>query len=65
MDNFNSVLTTFLGLELVSCIAVYAGSESPWISLKIMYGLKMNKSLTGFEWHVINDRIFSLGELSL
>ncbi len=28
MDYFNDVLTTFLGLERVSCIAVYAGSES-------------------------------------
>ncbi len=38
MENFNSVLTTFLGLEQVSCIAVYAGSETPWISLKIISG---------------------------
>ncbi len=28
MDYFNDVLTTFLGLEHVSCIAVYAGSEN-------------------------------------
>ncbi len=28
MDYFNDVLTNFLGLELVSCVAVYAGSES-------------------------------------
>ncbi len=28
MDYFNDVLTTFLGLELVDCIAVYAESDS-------------------------------------
>ncbi len=28
MDYFNDVLTIFLGLERVSCIAVYTGSES-------------------------------------
>ncbi len=27
MDYFNNVLTTFLGLECVSSVAVYAGSE--------------------------------------
>ncbi len=32
MDCFNDVLTTFLGLERVSCVAVYAGSESSRIS---------------------------------
>ncbi len=32
MDYFNNVLTTFLGLERVSCIGVYAGSESSRIS---------------------------------
>ncbi len=35
MNYFNDVLTTFLGLEHVSCVAVYAGSESSWISSKI------------------------------
>ncbi len=35
MDYFNDVLTTFLGLERFSCIAVYAGSESSRISSKI------------------------------
>ncbi len=35
MDYFNDVLTTFLGLELVSCVAVYGGSESSQISSKI------------------------------
>ncbi len=33
MDHFTDVLATSLGLELGSCIAVYAGSER--ISLKI------------------------------
>ncbi len=28
MDYFNDILTTFLGLERVSCIAVYVESES-------------------------------------
>ncbi len=32
---FNDVLTTFLGLERISCVAVYAGSESSWFSSKI------------------------------
>ncbi len=32
MDYFNNVLTTFLGLERVSCFAVYAGSENCRIS---------------------------------
>ncbi len=32
---FNDALTTFLGLERVSCTAVYGGSESSRISSKI------------------------------
>ncbi len=35
MDYFNDILNTFLGLERVSCFAVYAGSESSQISSKI------------------------------
>ncbi len=35
MDYFRNVLTTFLGLERVSCVAVYAGSENSVISSKI------------------------------
>ncbi len=35
MDYFNDVLTTFLGLECVSCVAVYGGSGSSRISSKI------------------------------
>ncbi len=34
MDYFTDVYTTFLGLERVSCVAVYAGSESSRISSK-------------------------------
>ncbi len=34
-DNFNDVFNTFVGLELVSCVAVYAGSESSRISSEI------------------------------
>ncbi len=34
MDYFNDVITNFLGLERVSCVAVYGGSESSQISLK-------------------------------
>ncbi len=34
-DSFNDDLTTFLGLECGSCIAVNGVSESSWISLKI------------------------------
>ncbi len=37
MDYFKDVLTTFLGLERGSCIAVYAGSESSRISSNISY----------------------------
>ncbi len=35
MDYFNNVLTSFLGLKWVSCIAVYARSESSQISSNI------------------------------
>ncbi len=59
-DYFTDVLTTFLGLERVSCIAVYGGSESSRISPKniLICILRMSKGLMGlWEW-VINDRIF-------
>ncbi len=35
MDISNNVLTTFLGLKRVSCLTVYAGSESSLILSKI------------------------------
>ncbi len=47
MDYFNVVLTTFLGIERVSCIAVYAGSESSQIS----YLNLCSESLMGLERH--------------
>ncbi len=53
MDYFNNVLTTFLVLEHVSCIAVYAGSESSRISPKniLICVPKMNEGVKGLEWH--------------
>ncbi len=48
MDSFNDVLTTFLGLELDSCVAVYAGSERKETLKNILIcGLKMNEDLRG------------------
>ncbi len=35
MDYFIDVLITFLGLERVSCVAVYGGSEGSRMSLKL------------------------------
>ncbi len=35
MDYYINVLTTFLGLERISCVAVYAGMKSTRISSKI------------------------------
>ncbi len=69
MDYFNDVLATFLGLERVSCIAVYAGSESSQISSKFILICipKMNKGLTGLE-HQEGEELMTeflfLGELS-
>ncbi len=37
MDYFIDVLTTFLGLESGSYVAVYGGSENSWISSKISW----------------------------
>ncbi len=36
MDYFNNVLTTFLDLERISCVAVYGGSESSQTSSNIL-----------------------------
>ncbi len=49
LDFFKDVLTTFLGLEFVSCVDVYARSESSRISSKI-YSFVL-QSWTK-EWHV-------------
>ncbi len=61
MDYFNDVLATFLGLEIGSCIAVYAGSESSrissWISLYLCSEDEWRSYGTKWGW-VINDRIF-------
>ncbi len=52
MDYFNDVLTTFLGLERVSCIAVYAGSESSDFIKNIFICVpKINEGLACLERH--------------
>ncbi len=49
MDYFHNVFT-FLGLERVSCDAVYTGSESSQTSSNIYICVpKMNEGLTGSE----------------
>ncbi len=49
MDYFNDILTTFLGLEPVSCVAVYAGSEGSQFHKNILICVpKMNEGLNGF-----------------
>ncbi len=47
------VLTTFLDLKRVSCVAVYAGSESSRISSKniLICVPKINEDLMGLEQH--------------
>ncbi len=49
MDYFNNVLTTFLGIERVSYVAVYAGSESR-VKKKTCFP-KMIEGLAGLERH--------------
>ncbi len=51
MEYFNIVLTTFLGLECVSWIAVYGESESSLIKNILICVSKMNEGLTGLERH--------------
>ncbi len=53
MDYFNNVFTTFLDLDRGRTLAVYAGSESSWISSKniLICVKKMNKGLTGLKQH--------------
>ncbi len=60
MDYFNDVLTTFLGLERVSCVAVYGVRKlSDFIKNILICVLKMNQGLTGLERHeVINDNFY-------
>ncbi len=61
MDYFNNVITTFLGLERDSSLAVYAGSESFQISSKISKGLGLERHEC--EW--LMTEFSFLGELSL
>ncbi len=61
MDYFNNVLTTFLGLERVSCNAVYerVRERSYFIKNILVCVLKMNEGLMALDdMRVINDRIF-------
>ncbi len=51
MDYFNDVVTTFLGLERSSSVAVYGGSKSSQIKNTLICAPKMNKGFTGLEWH--------------
>ncbi len=68
MDYFNDLFTVFLGLERVSCIAVYAESESFQISQNILICVtKMNEGLKGLEHkgEKLMRELKFLGELSL
>ncbi len=50
MDYFNNVLTTFLGLEHGSYVAVYEGSRLlDFIKNILICVQKMNECLTGLE----------------
>ncbi len=61
VDYFNDVLTTFLGLDWVSCVAVYGGGGggggggvrklSDFIKNILICVLKMNEGLTGLKQH--------------
>ncbi len=50
MEYFNNVLTTFLGLKHVSCVALY-GELSDFTKNILIYVLKKKEGLTGLEWH--------------
>ncbi len=52
MHYFNDVLTTFLGLERVSCVAVYAGQKALGLYKNVLiFVQKLNEGLTGLERH--------------
>ncbi len=53
MDYFNDVLTIALGLERFSCVAVYGRvRELSDLFRNILICVpKINKGLTGLEWH--------------
>ncbi len=68
MDYFNIVLTTFLGLECLSCVALYGESESSQVSSKISLCSEEEQRSYGFERHKGEQSMteFSfLGDLSL
>ncbi len=58
----NDGLTTFLGLECVSCFVVYAESESAQIYIEniLICTTKIKEGLMGLE-QIINDRILMFG----
>ncbi len=61
-DYFNNVLTTFLGLELGSCVAVYERSESSRINPNVCSEDEQRFYGFGTTWGwVIHDRILILG----
>ncbi len=52
MDYFSDVLTTFLVLERVICIAVWRGRKLSDLIISILICVvKMNEGLMGLEWH--------------
>ncbi len=55
MDYFNNIVTTFMGLEHGSCVAVYPGSESSriqkYLNLCSEDEQSLEKSLTDLELH--------------
>ncbi len=70
MDCFNDVLTAFLDLDRVSCIAIYSGSESSRISSTMSSSVsKMNEGVTSLERHegeeLMTTFLFFGGELFL
>ncbi len=52
MDYFSDVLTTFLVLERVICIAVWSGRKLSYLIISILICVvKMNEGLMGLERH--------------
>ncbi len=51
MDYLNNVLTTFLGLEHGSCVAVYEGVKKHKKQNILICVPKMSQGLTGLELH--------------
>ncbi len=62
MDYFNNVLTSFLGLEHVSCVAVYVEKLLDFIKNILICVRRWTKVLqVCSNMRVINDRIFIFG----